>query len=240
MWLVNSADPRGSSARKQARSLPVVRFNIAEIFWSLKQTQSQFKKINRSLDGRRGQLTSEEVTNMVEGYRFIDQLLARGTDLFAMGNSSLLLEINTLVLCGPDLKKRESFRLHTEQTARQFYDDQQGGVGSLMEWCEFHANDNLWKRAAGLYIHITSQPQLFIEGNHRSAILMVSFMLGREGYAPFVLTPSNAKELLDQSKPISDLKKHSFSALIHTSRLRNQLAITFQQGLDPCHLLAAT
>jgi hypothetical protein len=239
MYEANLANLLGALNAKEriTSAMPVARFNLAEIAWSLKQTQLQFKTINKTLDGRRSPLTSEIATNMVEGYRYIDQLLAQDIDLFAMGNSGLLLEINALVLCGPDEKKREHYRLHIEQTAEKFYDDQQGGVGSLMEWLEFHTNDNLWKRAAGLYIQITSQSQLFIEGNHRSAILMVSFMLGREGYPPFVLTPDNAKELLDQSKPISDLRKQGFSALIHTPRLRNQLASTLQRGLDQRHSL---
>jgi hypothetical protein len=153
-----------------------------------------------------------------------------------MGNSYLLLEINTLVLCGADKKNREIYRLHIEQTQRQFYDDQQGGVGSLLEWCVFHAEDNLWRRAAGLYIQIVSQPQLFIEGNHRSAILMVSFLLGQQGYPPFVLTPSNAKELLDQSTAISNLKKYGFNALVRTPKIRNRLAASLQKGLDFRHL----
>jgi hypothetical protein len=233
MWRVNSAKAYGSLPSAK----PVARFNLAAIVCSLEQTQAQFKTINKSLNVPRGPFTSESVVNMVEGYRFIDQLLAQGTDLFALGNSSLLLEINALVLCGADYKNRETYRLHIEQTRRQFYDDRQGGVGSLIEWCGFHASDSLWRRAAGLYIYITSQPQLFIEGNHRSAILMVSFMLGREGHPPFVLTPSNAKDLLDQSKPISDLKKHGFNALIHTPKLRNQLAISLQNGLDRRHSL---
>ncbi|MET0377801.1 MAG: hypothetical protein ABW049_02325 [Spongiibacteraceae bacterium] len=217
--------------------MPVARFNIAAIVCSLEQTQLQFKKINKSLNIRRGPLTDESVANMVDGYRFVDRILGQGADLFAMGNSSLLLEINTLVLCGADPENRKNYSVHIEQTRQKFYDDQQGGIGSLMEWCDFHVNDSLWRRAAGIYIQITSQPQLFIEGNHRSAILMVSFMLGRAGYPPFVLTPDNAKELLDQSNPISDLKKYGFSALIQTPRLRNQLAITLQKGLDQRHSL---
>lgn len=217
--------------------MPVTRFNLAEIVCSLKQTQLQFKKINKTLNVRRSQLADEVEANMVEGYRFVDQLLAQGTDLFAMGNSGLLLEINTLVLCGSNTKNRENYILHIEQNRKKFYDDPQGGVGSLMEWWDFHKNDNLWKRAAGLYIQIMSQPQLFIEGNHRSAILIVSFMLSREGYPPFVLTPDNAKELLDQSREISELKKHSFGAIIHEPMLRNRLAIILKNGLDQRHLL---
>lgn len=172
---------------------------------------------------------------MIAGYRFIDQLLAQGTDLFAMGNSPQVLEVNTLVLCGPDPRKRENFIVHIERNKEYFYDNQEGGIGDLMEWNEFHAHDDIWKKAAGLYIHIMSQPQLFIEGNHRSAILMVSFLLGRSGYPPFVLTPNNAKELLDQSIQLSELKKHSLRTLVLLPRLRNQLARTFKDTLERRH-----
>lgn len=217
--------------------MSVVRFNIAEIARSLEQTRVLFEGIDEPFDAAQCSMTGEALANMVEGYRFIDQLLAEGTNLFAMGNSGLLLEINALVLCGSDERYRESFRPHLEQTRRKFYDDAQGGVGALMEWREFHQHDNLWRRIAGLYIQITSQPQLFIEGNHRSAVLMVSYMLGREGYPPFVLTPENARELLEQSRSISDLKKYGLSALIQTPRICNHLAAILKEGLEQRHSL---
>lgn len=216
---------------------PVARFNISEIMRSLEQTQNEFNTINSSLNVRRSPLTSEAVANMVEGYRFVDQLLGRGTDLMAKGNSSLLLEINTLVLCGSNPRKREDFIFHIEQNKEYFYDNQKGDIGSLMEWTELHAGDDIWKKAAGLYIHIMSRPQLFFEGNHRSAILIVSFLLGREGYPPFVLTPYNAKRLFDQSKRLSDLRKSSLRAMIHFPRLRSRLTSTLRETLEQRHLL---
>lgn len=219
--------------------MPVSRFNMAEITRSLERTQAQFAEIDKSLNVRHPPLMNEMVENMVAGYRFIDHLLATGTDLFAMGNSQLLLEINTLVLCGADAKTRDNYLLHIERNRQQFYDDDNGGIGSLMEWLEFHRRDDLWKKAAGLYIQVTSQPQLFIEGNHRSAILMVSFMLGREGFPPFVLTCDNAKELLDQSRQISELKKHHLTALVQTPRLRRRLEATLKNSVSPLHALSA-
>ncbi len=216
---------------------PVARFNMAEIIWTLRQTQRQFKKINKTLNVRHTPFTNEMVSNMIVGYRFVDRLLAQGIDLFAIGNSRLFFEINTLILCGTDAKKRENFSAHIAQNEKYFYDNEGGGIGALMEWNEFHAGDNIWKKAAGLYIHIMSQPQLFIEGNHRSAILLVSFLLAREGHPPFVLSPSNAKELLDQSKQLSELKKHGLRTLILLPRLRNHLARTLRNTLEVRHRL---
>jgi hypothetical protein len=82
-----------------------------------------------------------------------------------------------------------------------------------------------------------SRPQLFFEGNHRSAILIVSFLLGREGYPPFVLTPTNAKALFDQSRQLSDLRKNSLRAMIQLPKLRNQLASTLKDTLELRHSL---
>jgi len=233
--LLNKSGPAFSAASDTTPA--VARFDIGEIAWSLQQTQQQFKQINQSLNVRRSQLTSEAVANMVEGYRFVDQLLAQSADLMARGNSSLLFEINTLVLYGAEQKNRDDFALAIERNKEHFYDDQHGGIGSLMQWNDFHANDDIWRKAAGLYIQVLSRPQLFFEGNHRSAILIVSFLLGRKGYPPFVLTPANAKPLLDQSKRLSDLWKNSLSALIQLPPLRKQLASTFKETLRPRHRL---
>jgi hypothetical protein len=219
--------------------MPAARFDIAEIQRSLEQTRFMFEGASATSDDSCGPMTSEAIANMVEGYRFVDQLLARGENPLAMGNSKLLLEINTLVLCGSGSGDRASFSLHIEQTARKFYDDEQGGIGSLMEWFGLHKHDNIWRRIAGLYIQVTSRPQLFIEGNHRSAILIASYILGQEGYPPFVLTPANAKALLDQSPSVSDLNKHGFSALIQIPRLCGQLATIFREGLEQRHSLGA-
>jgi hypothetical protein len=37
-----------------------------------------------------------------------------------------------------------------------------------MEWYALHDSESVWKRASGVYIRVLSEPQLFLEGNHRS------------------------------------------------------------------------
>lgn len=224
----------GSDSHASA-AVPVARFDIGEIAASLRLTQQHFRKINKTLNARRSPLSDDTLANMLAGYRQIDKWLADGTDLLAMGNSSLIFEINTLVLCGTSQKRRASFAFQIERSKEYFYDNEEGGIGSLMEWSEFHSTDNIWKKAAGLYIQIMSRPQLFIEGNHRSAALLVSFLLGKEGYPPFVLTARNARELLNQSKQISDLKKHGIGALILLPKLRARLAETLKSTIEPRH-----
>ncbi len=220
-----------------AISKSVTRFNLAEILRSLELTQRQFNEINNLLNVPRSPLTDEEVDNMVEGYRFVDQLLADGTDLMARGNSHHLLEINTLVLCGIEHKNREEFAFPIQLSKEYFYDRERGNVAGLMEWSDLHADDDIWMKAAGMYVHILSRPQLFFEGNHRSATLIISFLLGRAGLPPFVLTPANAKPLLDQSKQLSDLKKSGFNVLFRFPRLRKHVASILPATLEQRHLL---
>jgi hypothetical protein len=49
-----------------------------------------------------------------------------------------------------------------------------------------------------------SEPQLLIEGNHRTGALVLSYILAREGRPPFVLTAENAKAYLDPSTLITE------------------------------------
>ena len=172
----------------------------------------------------------------MEGYGFVDEALVAGVGLLARGHSELILELNSLVLLGSSQAQRDAFDSHIEYSRQHFYEMTDGGIGSLMEWQDHHTGDSLWHRAAGLYIQILSQPQLFMEGNHRTAILLVSFLLVKEGYPPFVLSPGNARALLNHSKKIENLRKHSLGMLLHFSGYRNRLADTLRGNLDQRHL----
>lgn len=47
--------------------------------------------------------------------------VADGVDLFAMGNSRHLLELNTTVLCGTDPNDRAEYARHLQMTEQRFY-----------------------------------------------------------------------------------------------------------------------
>ena len=64
-----------------------------------------------------------------------------------------------------------------------------------------------WRRAAGVYIRILSEPELFIEGNHRTGALVMSYILARDGHPPFVMTVDNAKAFLDWSTYFTTKRK---------------------------------
>ena len=94
----------------------------------------------------------------------------------------------------------------------------------MFNWYGAHRNESVWKRAAGVYVRILSEPQLFIEGNHRSGSLIVSYLLMREGLPPFVLTLENAEGYFNPSSVIRNSAKHGVRALYELPKIKKKYA----------------
>ena len=174
---------------------------------------------------------------MMAGYAYVDSLVADGIDLFALGNSKHLLELNTLVLCGSGAAPRDAYARHIEATERRFYDERQGGVRDLVEWYARHEDASPWSRAAGAHLRILSKPQLFSEGNHRAAALVMSYILVRDDEPPFVLTVENASAYFDPSTLIRDTEKNSPAMLLRSPSLRKRLASLLREHADSRYLI---
>jgi hypothetical protein len=213
--------------------------DLGAIEASLRQLQAQFPRINRLLASRRDSMDDGVVANMMAGYVLVDSLIAQRVDLFEMGNLKLLLEINALVLCGPDARQRAEAEAHIVATERRFYEEKSGGIRDVVEWYALHKGQSPWKRAAGVYVRILSEPELFIEGNHRSGALVMSYILAREGYPPFVLTVENAKAYLDPSTLITKIRKKSVAMLYRMPRIKRYFADFLREQADPKYLLPA-
>ena len=175
---------------------------------------------------------------MMAGYRFVDRLLAQRVDLFAMGNSNLFLEINALVLFGGEEGGRAGAAFQLAATEQRFYDQDGGGIRDVAEWYDLHRANSVWRRAAGVYISILSEPQLFIEGNHRTGALVMSYILAREGRPPFVLTADNARAYLDPSSLITETRKHSLVALFRIPKIKRYFAQFLKEQSDRKYLIA--
>lgn len=200
--------------------------------------QAEFAQINQTLSPPRDPMSDEAVRNMVAGYELVDALVAGGLDLFAMGNLKYLLELNTTVLCGTDPVKREEYAGHRQSTEQRFYDEQHGGIRDLVEWYEGRSGESAWMRAAGVYIRLLSRPQLFLEGNHRTGALAMSYILVREDEPPFVLTPENATTYFDPSSVIQDTEKQGLAMLFRSPGLTRRLATFLLEHADRRYLLA--
>jgi hypothetical protein len=208
------------------------RLNLRGIEARLRKVQQGFPLINRDLRSPRDTMDDAVVANMMAGYAFVDRVLAQRTDLFAMGHSRCLLELNHLVLCGNDAARRAELASHRAATEQHFYAEQGGGIRDIMEWYGLHGRETVWRRASGVYIRVLSEPQLFIEGNHRSGALIMSYLLVREGRPPFVLSVENAKAYFDPSTLIRETKKHSFAMLFGMPGLKKRFARFLEADAD--------
>jgi hypothetical protein len=212
-----------------------LHLDLTAIEVSLRAVQREFPRINAHLQSRRDELSDEVLENMMAGYALLDKAIVEGKNLMALGNSSQLLELNSLVLCGDNKKKRKQYAEHIKATRKYFYDQRDGGIGDIMDWCAKHRNESPWKKAAGIYVRILSEPQLYIEGNHRTGALIMSYILVSAGQPPFVLTVDNAKAYFDPSTLIKNTKKSSFGMLFRIPKIKKRFAEFLQEQTDPIH-----
>ena len=215
----------------------VRRIDLGAVDASLRNLQRDWHETLGSQSVARDPLDDRVVDNMVAGYAFVDALVASRIDVLAPGNLKHLLEMNSLVLCGTSPARREDYRRHIEATEHRFYEEREGGVQDLVEWCASHRDDAVWDRAAGAYVRMLSRPQLFIEGNHRTGALLMSFVLVWNGRPPFVLSADAAPAYFDPSVAISHVDKKNPTTYFQLSRVRDRLATLLVEHSDPRHLL---
>jgi prophage maintenance system killer protein len=200
------------------------RLDLKAIEQSLRDVQREFPKINESLQSRRDSMTDAVLENMLAGYIFVDRAVADGVDLFTLRHATAFLEINHIVLCGLNEQVRQEYQTHIETTTQRFYEQEECNIDDILRWYYKHEKESAWKRAAGVYVRILSQPQLYIEGNHRTGALIMSYLLVREGKAPFVLTVDNAKAYFDPSTLIKETKKTATTVLTKLPRMKTRFA----------------
>ncbi len=213
------------------------RLNLPAIESALRAVQANFTQINHLLKSPRDALEDNIILHMLSGYAYVDALLADGVDLFALGNSPHFLELNARVLCGTDPNERAAAQQHLAATERHFYDADGYGIGDVVDWYQRHRADTVWKRAAGVYVRAVSEPQLFIEGNHRTGSLIMSWVLAVEGKPPFVLTVDNARAYFDPSAVITKTRKKSFGALFRIPKINSHFAEFLQSQADERYFL---
>lgn len=177
---------------------------------------------------------------MISGYVLVDRFIEARTDLFSLGNSALILELNNVVLYGPDTPTRHE-RYHGELQASEkyFYNRKEGDFGDFMEFYQRSLSRDVWSLGALVYLHLQARPQLFIEGNHRTGALLMSYLLLRAGKPPFVLNRRNVIPFFEVASAIGRHHKHSLSMLFRGRRLRRQLESVLKDAADTRHLLPA-
>jgi hypothetical protein len=219
------------------RETPLVirRLDLAAIETTLLHVQRNFPRLNSEMDAERSFFHHKMLSNMVAGYRYVDTVIAARVNLFASGHSKAILELNNIVLYGTDPQRRIRYSKSLEYNEKHFY--QQGGIGELMDAYQMHRHESVWKQAAIVYLHMVSQPQLFVEGNNRTGTLLMSYLLVRKGKPPFVLTVDNAKSFFHPSAMIGKSKRHSITMFFYMQKLKHYFARLLKEEANPHYLL---
>jgi hypothetical protein len=174
------------------------RFNLKEIAASLNEVQENFAEINAQLACSRDDFTDDVKNNVIAAYAYLDKLLADEVDIFDTAGLKKMLELNHVIHFGPHTAKRLFHLRHIKETQERFFTN----IRHVKRWYRKHADESSRKIAAELYVSILSQPQLYIEGNHRTGSLVANWILMRDGHAPFVLNVDNAVAYFEPSSEV--------------------------------------
>lgn len=211
--------------------------NLVAIEAAFRDLQKVFPEINKSLFDRRDPLDDEVVERMLEGYQLVDQLVTDRIDIFALGQLKYWLKLNAVVLCGAKDLDEQIHQSMLRATEVRFYDEPGGGIRDAMEWYACNLDENVWRRSAGVFNRVLSEPQLFFEGNHRTGALIMSYLLAREGKPPFVLTRENARGFFNPSSVIKKTKKRGLLTQIKFRRLIKDFATFLEEQKNPRFLV---
>jgi hypothetical protein len=210
------------------------RFDIDSIDQALCDFQAHFTEINDRLSLHREDLTRDMIDKILQAYLFLNHLLDQEIDIFSLAGLHALLELNHIVLCGTDRRTRLEYHSHILETRKSFHK----GIHHVQKWVKEHSDDGKpYTCAAGFYALALSQPQLFIEGNHRTENVVLNYLLISAGEPPFVITAANAFDYLELSGKIkfSDKKKITRGKWAIPG-LRKAFIHFLKKEADPCYL----
>jgi hypothetical protein len=175
---------------------------------------------------------------LLEGYRYVDELLAGRVDIFAWGESRHILELNHRVLCGVSPERRQQHADHLAETERRFYDDPAGGMASLHEWHERNRGRGGRPLAAGAFVQAVSTPQLFIEGNRRTALMIASYLLARSGLPPMVVPQPALPRFQALSERVLAIDRDGLAGGIALTLAARRVGDFIAETADPRYLRA--
>ena len=209
--------------------------NLGAVRASLQQLQTDPTARLDHRAPRVATLDARSRANLVHGYRYLGE---RDLDerWLQPGHSHDLLELNHLVLYGDSQSRRRRHARALAHAERRFYQARSSGIGNLVDWYRLNRRQPIWALAAGLYIRILGNPQLFVEGNHRTAALIISRLLIEAQRPPFVLTPRLAPDWLSHTADIQSLKRHGLRSMIRTQPVRQALATLLEVHSDSRYL----
>jgi len=171
---------------------------LSTIEQDLREVQAHFHEINASLVTQREYFSDSILSNLMDTYDYLNFLLAKDIDLFDGKHNHMIVELNHRVLMGTELEIRQEYKSFINATIEKF--DSQ--IKDVLK--ETNKREKKWpyKASAWLFVSGVSQPQLFIEGNHRTHSALVNYVLLKANKAPFILNCSNARAFFDPTQEV--------------------------------------
>lgn len=188
----------------------MLRLNLVKVEETLRSVKKDWKRIDDELDRRKIGRKDHPFDNilmerMMCAYSYMDHLLRKEHDIFQLQHLSKMLELNHLVHYGEDVALRMEYHIAMRAAEDKFYRE----VPILQKWYRRHLQkkgDDPRKVASEVYVGIIGQPQLFVEGNHRTGSIIASWIDMRGGHPPFVLSRENAIDYFEPSQRIKNFK----------------------------------
>lgn len=208
----------------------IFRFNLKEIQKSFDEVQRNFTKINAQIKIKRDDFDDFVKENMMLAYNHVDYMLEKKIEVFSPYGYSQMLELNHIVLCGDDNKIRKEYSKHIEATREKFNEN----IVYVKSWYKKHDEDSSKKIAAEIYVAILTQPQLFIEGNHRTGSLIASWILMQSRKPPFVLNTDNAVAFFN---PSAEIKMSDRTNKYKLPKYRSQFKDFLNRYIDERYLI---
>jgi len=189
------------------------RPNIKEIENSYLCVMENWQIIDDLLDrhkvGRKDTPFSKPLMdNLLSAWDYVDYLLKNQKhELLSRHGGPDMLEINHRVHYGEDYTLRDEYTKAIKATTEKFSKQ----IPYIRKYYKKHmkARDSTYKVAAEVFIAIVGQPQLFIEGNHRSGSIIASGINMAYEKPPFVLTVENALTFFAPAQAIKKFNKRS-------------------------------
>ncbi len=164
-----------------------LELDIKKIEQNYEEIAKNWGELSSKLEIQRDKFEKRMYQNLLGACDYINFLIKNDKSL---SRSENLLELNMKVH-GIDENPNEykNFRYESEKKMLKSFP-------LIKKPLKFYHQSPL-KAATYVFSMALSQPQLFIEGNHRTSSLIVTYMLMQEKKLAFILTPENAVNFLD-------------------------------------------
>jgi hypothetical protein len=220
----------------------ISRLDLCEIDGALLEVERQWPRIDVELQrlkiGRKDPFTAVLRNNMLSAYAYLEDLLAKGVAPFSPVSFDHMVALNDRVHYGTDSALMTEFASAIEANLEKF----NAQIDPIAAWYWRHAGqgDHPFKLAAETYVSIVGEPQLFIEGNHRTGSLIASWINLYAGYPPFVLSADNAVDYFAPSAAIKQFANRStWRGRQQLPKYRKSFRDFWQQHMDTRYLRGA-